>query len=198
MRLLPSACRDETLQLNMQTCQSECPTMHTRREWLPVAARPRHAAVPPHAPRIASHCIALPPPRSWSWKSGRPHDSPAATAQDKRPPSPSQPTWIPQHKPQSPEARSRVLGETHTVWKLCHSSSWPVLELWPPPCPIRCSPPPRPVRKRLSLVIGQFTIDVASAQAGLSHAQTSTQASASQIARCAHISGYTLASAWYM
>lgn len=44
--------------LNAQTCLSGCPTMHREREWLTVAARPRHAAVPPPACRIPSHWSA--------------------------------------------------------------------------------------------------------------------------------------------
>lgn len=66
MRLLLSASRDETLQLNMQNMSVRMPNHARPREWLSVAARPRHAAVPlAHtSSRIASHCIASLCPRA--------------------------------------------------------------------------------------------------------------------------------------
>lgn len=143
MRLLLSASRDETLQLSMQTCQSECPTMHgacTRREWRPVAARPRHAGrgrpsqCASH--RIASHRCApahelglgvLPPDHMMAQpRTGQPEFGPQM---------PSQPTEIPQHKPQRRRPAAGLSVKPTQCGSLCRAFILARLSCWPLPVP---------------------------------------------------------------
>lgn len=125
MRPLLSASRDETLQLNMQTCQSGCPTMRGTACACSTETRGRLSS-------CVLHRIALPPLASWRPDHMR---NPAATAHKKN--GPHRPRNRPGYRNISRNAggHSRALGETHTIHNV------EALSLVHPGPPLSCGSP---------------------------------------------------------